>query len=74
MSFLYALLSAFTPILYRGKEMSELSSDARDILYKRASIVVRIRTFFINVISSIIAPQVHIVSGLVAGVIYLFWF
>jgi len=61
-AFVYAFLSAFTTLFYKGKPVHSLGGGERDILYGRATIPTRISIFFINLLSSIVAPPVYIIS------------
>lgn len=69
---IYSLIAAFSSVFYKNKETSELNTLERDILYGRATIGTRLGVLFKNLLMSIMAPQVHIVAGVITGIIYLF--
>jgi hypothetical protein len=67
----YAILSATTKIFYTNKNISELSTAEKDILFDRAKFRTKIGVFFINLIGGFITPQIYIIAGLITFFIYL---
>ena len=70
-AFFYALLAATTTIFYRNKYPENLSHNERNILYKRATIIDRLSMFFGNLVTSIFAPPVYILAGIITFIIWL---
>lgn len=61
-AFIYAFLAAFTTILYRGKNWTDLSMTEMKILDGDASFGERIKVFIMNFYSSVYAPPVYILA------------
>lgn len=71
MVLLYAFLSAFTNLLYRGKPITELSYNEIKILDGNASMVTRLVVFLGNFFTGFLFPPVHITAGVVTLVAWL---
>ncbi len=67
---IYALLAAFTTVLYRKKSLFYLSPLESKILHQKATILERLSVFFMNLISSIFAPPVYILAGIATLIAY----
>ncbi len=68
----YAVLAAFTTVLYKRQPITELSQAERDILYKRASMATRMVSFVTNLLGSVFAPQVYISAVVITVLVFLF--
>lgn len=69
-AFFYAIISAFSSILYKSKSRADLSLLEIKILRNEATIADRLLTFLINFMSSIIAPPVYILAGVFTLIAY----
>lgn len=70
-AFIYAILAATTKIFYKNKPITELSLVQLKILNGEATVGIRISTFLMNFISSIVAPPIYILAGIIT---LIFWF
>ncbi|MCK5604511.1 hypothetical protein KAR91_21660 [Candidatus Pacearchaeota archaeon] len=70
-AFIYAITGAFTKIFYKNKSIADLSHFERNVLYDRATIGNRIALFVTNLFSSIIAPPVYILAGIITFIIWI---
>ncbi|MHC4270666.1 MAG: hypothetical protein ACYSTS_19725 [Planctomycetota bacterium] len=64
----YAFLASFATVLYRNKQVNELSSLENDILFGRATIVKRLLMFVITIFSSFYFPPCYIIAGFAVGI------
>jgi hypothetical protein len=69
-AFIYAIGGSFTKIFYRNKSIADLSHLERNVLYDRATIGNRLALFAANLFSSIIAPPIYILAGVIT---FIFW-
>ncbi|MFW5721169.1 MAG: hypothetical protein ACOCUT_02650 [bacterium] len=69
---IYAILASMTTLLYRNKDISELSKIERKILLGQASFKDRLKTFYLNILASLIFPPVYITAGIITFLVWLF--
>jgi hypothetical protein len=69
---IYALLSAFTSILYRNKNELQMSLLEMEILDGTASIGMRLRVLFRNLVAGFMFPPNYILAGIITFVVWLF--
>ena len=67
---IYAIIGALTKIFYKNKSIADLSLLELNVLYDQATVGNRLALFVANLFSSIIAPPIYILAGVIT---FIFW-
>ncbi|WP_041280325.1 hypothetical protein [Desulfosudis oleivorans] len=67
---IYAIIAAFTKIFYKNKSIADLSLFELKVLDDEATVGGRLAGFVVNLFSSIIAPPIYILAGIIT---FIFW-
>lgn len=68
---IYAALSAFTSILYAGKDIQDLSILENSVVDGSATFGDRVKLFIYNLLGSLIFPPVYILAGITTLTVWL---